>query len=62
MTYLQLLQRLQTMPTERLHDTVMVYDPYEDGYTAIVETDVCHCLPHRIHQIEHNQLYLIMKA
>lgn len=60
MTYLQLLQRLQTMPTERLHDTVLVYDPYEDGYTAIVETDVSDeaefCGP------DYNQLYLIMKA
>ena len=60
MTYLQLLQRIQTMPTERLHDTVMVYDPYEDGYTAIVETDVCDEADND--QIEHNQLYLIMKA
>lgn len=38
----------------------MVYDPYEDGYTAIVETDVCDEADND--QIEHNQLYLIMKA
>ena len=60
MTYLQLLQRIQIMPTERLHDTVMVYDPYEDGYTAVIGTDVCDEADND--QIEHNQLYLIMKA
>ena len=35
MTYLQLIQRLQIMPTERLHDTVTVYCPYEDEYIAV---------------------------
>jgi hypothetical protein len=60
MTYLQLLQRLQTIPTERLHDTVTVYDPYEDEYIAVIETDVCDEADND--KIEHNQLYLILKA
>ncbi len=60
MTYLQLLQRIQLMPTERLHDTVMVYDQYEDDYIAVIETDVCDEADND--QIEHNQLYLILKA
>jgi hypothetical protein len=60
MTYLQLLQRIQLMPTERLHDTVTAYDPYEDEYIAVIETDVCDEADND--QIEHNQLYLILKA
>ncbi len=48
------------MPTERLHDTVTVYDPYEDEYIAVIETDVCDEADND--QIEHNQLYLILKA
>jgi hypothetical protein len=58
MTYLQLLQRLQTIPTERLHDTVMVYDLYDDKYIAAIGTDVCDEADNE--QIEHNQLYLIL--
>jgi hypothetical protein len=53
MTYLQLLQRIQLMPTERLHDTVTVYDPYEDEYIAVIGTDVC---------LDHNHLYLILNS
>ena len=60
MTYLQLLQRLQTMPTERLHDTVLVYDPYEDGYIAVIGTDVCD--EAEVEGPDYNQLYLILKA
>jgi hypothetical protein len=48
------------MPTERLHDAVMVYDKYEDEYIAVIETDVCDEADND--KIEHNQLYLILKA
>lgn len=60
MTYLQLIQRLQIMPTERLHDTVTVYCPYEDEYIAVIGTDVCDEADNDV--IDHNQLYLILKA
>ena len=60
MTYLQLLHRLQTIPTDRLHDTVTVYDPYEDEYIAVIGTDVCDEADNDV--IDHNHLYLIMKA
>ncbi len=61
MTYLQLLQRLQTMPTERLHDTVAVYDPYEDEYIFVIETDI-HEEDNPNHVMQKDQLYLILKA
>ena len=60
MTYLQLLQRLQTIPAERLHDTVTVYDPYEDEYIAVIGTDVCDEADNDV--LDHNHLYLILKA
>jgi hypothetical protein len=61
MTYLQLLQRLQTMPTERLDDTVAVYDPYEDEYVFVIETDT-HEEDNPNHVMQKDQLYLILKA
>ncbi len=60
MTYQQLLQRIQSMPTERLHDTVTVYDPYEDEYIAVIGTDVCDEADNDV--LDHNHLYLILKA
>ena len=60
MTYLQLLQRIQLMPAERLHDTVTVYDPYEDEYIAVIGTDVCDEADNDV--LDHNHLYLILKA
>lgn len=61
MTYLQLLQRLQTMPTERLHDTVAVYDPYEDEYIFVIETDI-HEEDNPNSVMQKDQLFLILKA
>lgn len=61
MTYLQLLQRLQTLPTERLHDTVAVYDPYEDEYIFVIETDI-HEDDNPNSVMQKDQLYLILKA
>ena len=61
MTYLQLLQRLQTMPTERLHDTVAVYDPYEDEYIFAIETDI-HEEDNPNSVMQKDQLFLILKA
>ena len=61
MTYLQLLQRLQTLPTERLHDTVAVYDPYEDEYVFVLETDI-HEEDNPNSVMQKDQLFLILKA
>jgi len=61
MTYLQLLQRLQTLPTERLHDTVAVYDPYEDEYIFVIETDI-HEEDNPNSVMQKDQLFLILKA
>jgi len=61
MTYLQLLQRLQTLPTERLHDTVAIYDPYEDEYIFVIETDI-HEEDNPNSVMQKDQLFLILKA
>ena len=61
MTYLQLLQRLQTLPTERLHDTVAIYDPYEDEYIFVIETDI-HEEDNPKSVMQKDQLFLILKA
>jgi len=38
MTYKELLEALKELPTERLTDTVTVYEPYEDEYIAVIDT------------------------
>lgn len=60
MTYQDLLDRIQQLPPDRLQDTVTVYDPYEDEYIAVIGTDVCDEADNDV--IDHNQLYLILKA
>ena len=60
MTYQDLLDRIQQLPPDRLQDTVTVYDPYEDEYIAVIGTDVCDEADNDV--IDHNHLYLILKA
>lgn len=60
MTYQDLLDRIQQLPPDRLRDTVTVYDPYEDEYIAVIGTDVCDEADNDV--IDHNHLYLILKA
>jgi hypothetical protein len=60
MTYQDLLDRIQQLPPDRLQDTVTVYDPYEDEYIAAIGTDVCDEADNDV--IDHNHLYLILKA
>ena len=48
------------MPTERLHDTVTVYDPYEDEYIAVIGTDVCGEVDNDV--LDHDHLFLVLKA
>ena len=38
MKYKELLEVLESLPKERLEDTVTVYDPYEDEYIAVIDT------------------------
>ena len=35
MTYLELIQRLQTIPAENLNDTAVVYDPYAETFHPV---------------------------
>lgn len=35
MTYKRLIEKLQLLPTERLNDTVTVWDAYTDEFTPI---------------------------
>ena len=60
MTYQELLDRIKQLPPDRLQDTVTVYDPYEDEYIAVIGTDVCDEADNDV--IDHNHLYLILKA
>ena len=61
MTYKELLDRLNQLPAERLDDTVAVYDPYEDEYIFVIETDT-HEEDNPNHAMEKDQLFLILKA
>lgn len=61
MTYKELLDRLNQLPAERLDDTVAVYDPYEDEYIFVIETDT-HEEDNPNHVMEKDQLFLILKA
>ena len=60
MTYKELLDRLNQLPAERLDDTVAVYDPYEDEYIFVIETDT-HEEDNHNHVMEKDQLFLILK-
>ena len=37
MTYKELLEIIQALPTERLTDTVTVCEPYEEQYIAVID-------------------------
>jgi len=39
MTYKELLEQLQQLPSGNLDDTVTVYDSYEDQMIAVVHTE-----------------------
>lgn len=42
MKYKELLKVLESLPKERLEDTVTVYEPYEDEYIAVI--DACNAI------------------
>lgn len=60
MTYQDLLDRIKQLPPDRLQDTVTVYEPYEDEYIAVIGTGVCDEADNDV--LDHNHLYLILKA
>ena len=39
MKYKDLLKILQSMDKERLEDTVSVFDPYQDGFKALIHAN-----------------------
>ena len=60
MTYKELLEQLQQLPSENLDDTVTVYDSYEDQMIAVVHAetageDDCDVL-------DPGHFYLVLKA
>lgn len=58
MTYKELLDRLNQLPAERLHDTVTVYCQYMDEYTAVTGADVSDEADTDV--LDHNHFYLIL--
>ena len=58
MTYKELLNRLNQLPTERLDDTVTVYCQYMDEYTEIIGADVSDEADTNV--LDHNHFYLIL--
>lgn len=60
MTYKDLLEQLETLPKERLEDTVTVYDAYEDEYIPVIETDIAQEIETNV--LDEGHFYLILKA
>jgi hypothetical protein len=60
MTYQELLDCLLTLAPERLQDTVTVFDPYGDEYTAVIGTEVSDEAINDV--LDDGHLFLVMKA
>jgi hypothetical protein len=60
MTYRELLEELVNMPEERLDDTVMVHDSYEEEYIAVI--DVREADPKWVDELDPGHYYLVLKA
>ena len=60
MTYRTLLHILNTIPAERLDDTVTVHDPYSDEFTAIVDVKTADEKTNDV--LDNGHVYLEMKA
>ena len=58
MTYRELLKRLEGLTEEQLNDTVTVFEPYDQEYTAIIDTDAT-VVDDVLHE---DHVFLIMKA
>ncbi len=59
MTYKELLDRLNQLPAERLHDSVTIYDPFQDEYVFVLETDI-HEEDNPNSVMQKDQLFLIL--
>lgn len=60
MTYKDLLNVLNSLPPERLNDTVTVFDPYEDEFISVVHTEIATDENTDVLDVRH--LFLVLKA
>lgn len=60
MTYKELLKQIQELPPQRLEDTVTVFDPYEEEYIAVIDTDFS--TPSENDVLDEGHFFLILKA
>ena len=60
MTYKELIEQLQQLPSERLEDTVTVHDPYEDEMIAVVHAETA--TEDDIDVLDPGHFYLVLKA
>jgi hypothetical protein len=60
MTYKQLLEELQELPTDRLNDTVTVFEPYEDEFIAVTSTGIAS--ERTVDVLDAGHFYLVLKA
>lgn len=60
MTYKDLLNVLNSLPPERLNDTVTVSDPYEDEFIPVVHTVIATDENTGVLDVGH--LFLVLKA
>ena len=59
MTYNDLIKALKMIPKERLEDTVTVFDPSADEYTAVEEAQVS---DYDTDVLDPGHLFLVLKA
>ena len=60
MTYKELLEQLQQLPSGNLDDTVTVYDSYEDQMIAVVHTETAE--EDDADVLDPGHFYLVLKA
>ena len=59
MTYRQLIQKLNTITSERLDDNVTAFDPYTEEFIPIIDSAIT---DENIDTLDTGHFYLIMKA
>ena len=60
MTYRQLIEALGTIPTDRLDDTVTVYDPDRDDFCGVNHTSTA--LAEHNDVLDPGHFYLVIKS
>jgi hypothetical protein len=60
MTYAQLIEALGTIPFDRLNDTVIVYEPYQDEFIPVITTG--EVLAEKEDRLDPGHFYLVLKA